>query len=133
MPRVEGVRKSLVRINEARGHCHRMKRIYDVYLDKWFDRVFHANSPERNQLATIFGGLGTADDYIIDAMREVSSWLKLQASQTLDAVDAGNLTHANYQIRQARLEARIAREKLVEMMAKLRGLQADLIAASENV
>src|SRR5262245_25626552 len=31
---------SAIRINEARGHCHKIKHIYDKYLDKLFDKVF---------------------------------------------------------------------------------------------
>ena len=120
------VGQSLIRINETRGHCHKIKNIYDTYLDKWFDQVF-SSSPERNKLATAFAGLGSDDDYIMDAMHEVSTWLKIQAEQTLNSVDLGNLPDANMRIRQARIEAKPAREKLVETMSKLRGLQADLI------
>lgn len=127
------VGQSIIRINEARGHCHRIKNIYDAYLDKWFDRVFNRNSVVRNQLATAFAGLGTADDYIIAAMEDVAAWLKIQAEQTLDAVESGNLIDSNLRIRQARLEAKPAREKLTETMSRLRGLQADLIAASGTV
>jgi hypothetical protein len=124
---------SAIRINEARGHCHKIKNAYDAYLDKWFDRVFKTNSPERNQLSTLFDGLTTADDYIVEAMHEVSIWLKAQAEQTLDAVDADDLPGANRRIRQARLEAKPAREQLAETMSKLRGLQADFIYASGTV
>lgn len=127
------VGQSIIRINEARGHCHKINNIYDAYLDKWFDRVFTSSSPERNQLATAFAGLGTTDDYIIEAMEEVSAWLKAQAEQTLDAVDLGNLVDANARIRQARLDAKPARERLTETMSTLRALQADLIAASGTV
>jgi hypothetical protein len=70
---------SAVRINEARGHCHKIKNTYDAYLDKWFDRVFSSGSPERNQLSTLFDGLTTADDYIIEAMNEAAAWLKTHA------------------------------------------------------
>ena len=84
-------------------------------------------------MATAFAGLGTADDVIIEAMTEVSAWLKTHAEQTLNAVDTDNLIDANMRIRQARLEAKPAREKLIETMGKLRGLQADLIAQSGTV
>jgi hypothetical protein len=124
---------SAIRINEARGHCHKIKNTYDAYLDKWFDRVFSSSSPERNQLRTLFDGLTTADDYIIDAMNQVAAWLKRQAEQTLDAVDMDNLPGANMRIRQARLEAKPAREQLAETMSKLRALQADFIYTSGTV
>ncbi len=127
------VGQSAIRINEARGHCRKIKNTYDAYLDKWFDLVFKTDSAERNHLRTIFQGLGTEDDYIVQAMHEASAWLKAQAEQTLDAVDTGSLSDANTRIRQARLEAKPAREKLTETMSKLRGLQADFIYASGTV
>jgi hypothetical protein len=127
------VGQSSIRINEARGHCHKIKNIYDKYLDAWLDQVLQSNSAERNQLSTLFSGLTTGDDYIIEAMREVSAWLKNQAEQTLDAVDTGNLISANVFIQQARRDVKPAREKLTETMSKLRALQADFIYASGTV
>lgn len=125
--------QSAIRINEARGHCHKIKHIYDTYLDTWFDQVFKSDSVERNQLRTIFSGLTTSDDYIIDAMKQTCYWLKTQAEQTLDAVDADNLNGANMRIRQARLEVKPAREKLTETMSSLRSLQADYVYTSRAV
>jgi hypothetical protein len=122
--------QSMIRINETRGHCHKIKSIYDTYLNPWFDRVFKEKNSERNELDTMFGGVGglnDSDDYIIEAMKEVSAWLKAQATQILGILDAGNLSDANDKLKQARLAAKPAREKLVETMSKLRGFQADLI------
>jgi len=124
------VGQSTVRINEARGHCHKIRNIYEAHLDKWFDRVFSANSAERNSLRTIFEGLGTADDYMIAAMREVSGWLELEAEAVLDRVDIGDLAGANQLIHSARLTVKPARKALVETAAMLRQHQADFIAAS---
>jgi hypothetical protein len=120
----------MIRINETRGHCHKIKSIYDTYLNPWFDRVFKEKNSERNELDTMFGGVGGLNDgydYIIEAMKEVSAWLKAQATQILGILDAGNLSDANNKLKQARLDAKPAREKLVETMSKLRGFQADLI------
>jgi hypothetical protein len=58
------VGQSGIRINQARGHCHRIKHIYGTCLDKWFDKLFAKSSAERNELCAIFEGLGTADDYV---------------------------------------------------------------------
>lgn len=127
------VGQSAIRINEARGHCHKIKNIYDTYLDTWFDKTFRSDSAERNQLRTVFSGLTTSDDYIVEAMKQISDWLKARAEQTLDAVDMDNLTGANMFIRQARLEAKPARERLTEAMSRLRALQADYVFASGTV
>lgn len=116
-----------IRINEARGHCHKIKHIYDAYLDKLFDKLFAKSSAQRNELRAAFDGLGTADDYMIGAMREVSAWLEAEAGITLDLVDTGNLAGANARIHQARMIAKPARKRLVEIAARLRILQADFI------
>jgi hypothetical protein len=124
---------SAIRINEARGHCHKIKRIYDEHLDKLFDRVFGKSSVERNQLRTIFDGLTTADDYMIAAMEAVSQWLESEAGVTLDHVDRGDLPGANDRIHQARASAKPPRKRLVETAAKLRNLQADFIESQAGV
>jgi hypothetical protein len=124
------VGQSAIRINEARGHCHKIKHIYDAYLDKWFDKLFTQSSAERNQLRTTFDALGTADDYMIGAMDEVSAWLEIESGTTLDLVDAGDLPGANLRIHLARMDAKPARKRLVETAASLRGLQADFIHSS---
>jgi hypothetical protein len=121
---------SAIRINEARGHCHKIKSIYDAHLDKWFNKIVGESTPERNQLSTAFGGLGTTGDYIIGAMHEVSAWLEIEAEATLDLVDAGDLSGAHMRIHQARRVAKPARKRLVEAAAKLRSLQADFIHAA---
>lgn len=124
---------SVIRINETRGHCHKIKHIYDAHLDKWFDKLFAKSSAERNALATLFEGLGTADDYMIGAMHEVAAWLEMEAGLTLDAVDSNDLLGAGGRVSQARLVAKPARKRLVETAARLRGLQADFIRVAKTV
>jgi hypothetical protein len=126
------VGQAAIRINETRGHCHKIKHIYDAYLDKLFDKLFAKSPAERNQLRTAFDGLGTADDYMIGAMGEVSAWLEAEAGLTLDLVDTGDLAGANSRIHHARMIARPARKRLVETAARLRSLQADFIQRSTN-
>lgn len=120
--------RSAIRIGELRGHCHKIKNIYDTYLDKWFARVFKDRS-ERNELRNAFDGLGTSDDYIIEAMKEVSAWVKTHAEQTLDLVDDGKLAEANDCIRLARRDTKKVRDGLTATMTTLRDLQAGFIAS----
>ncbi len=121
---------SAIRINDARGHCHKIKHIHEAYLDKWFDNLVGQFTSERDQIRTIFNGLGTADDYMIGAMQEVSTWLETEASAGLDLVDAGDFLGANLRIHQARLVAKPARKQLITTAARLRSLQADFIDVS---
>jgi hypothetical protein len=124
------VGQSAIRINEARGHCHRIRQIHDAHLDKWFDKLFAKSPAERNRLRTLFDGLGTADDYMIGAMHEVSAWLEHEAGLTLDLVDAADLAGANARIHLARNDAKPARKRLVETAVRLRVCQADFIQSS---
>ena len=121
------VGQSAIRINEARGHCHKIKHIYSKYLEKRFNRLFAKSTAELNKLRTVFDGLGTTDDYMIAAMHEVSAWLETEAGATLDLVDADDLSAANMRIHQARIDVKPARKQLVERAAKLRSYQADFI------
>jgi hypothetical protein len=45
----------------------------------------------------------------------------------LEILDAGNLSDAINKLKQARLDAKPARDRLVATMSKLRGFQSDLI------
>jgi hypothetical protein len=125
------VGQSYVRVNEARGHCHKIKNIYDKYLKRWFKDVLDPG--EQQQLEWLFTNLSTADSVMIGAMERLTEWLTAESRQSLDDVGARNLNGANQRIAQARLDVRPAREALTCAMAQLRGLQADFIAAAGTV
>lgn len=44
---------SMIRMNEARGHCHRIGNIYEKHLKRWFHAVLDSN--EASQLEWLFG------------------------------------------------------------------------------
>jgi hypothetical protein len=125
------VGQSYIRVNEARGHCHKITNIYDKYLKRWFKDVL--TSDEAQQLDWLFTNLSTADSVMIDAMRQLTNWLVSETRQTLDEVSVGNLIGANQRIALARADVRQAREELTSAMAELRGLQADFISVSGTV
>ena len=126
------VGQSRIRMHEARGHCAKIKNIYEKHLNGRFDSVFR-NDADQQTLKTIFENIGTADDAIIQAVDRVTDWLTQEAEQTLDLVDGGNQLGANQRVTQARIDAKPARIKLTEAMAHLRGRQAEFIASSMTV
>jgi hypothetical protein len=75
--------------NKARGHCHRIKNIYDVYLYQWLEPLFRGNPNDWDQIQDIFNLLGNMDDFMVRALRDVGDWLMKQSSETLDLVDEG--------------------------------------------
>ena len=122
------VGQSYLRVNEARGHCHKIKNIYDKYLKRWFAEVL--NKSEQDQFETLFDHLTNADSIMIGAMEQLSGWLQAESEAVLDLIELGDLSGANQRIAQARKTVRPHREGLIKAMVQLRGLQADFIAAA---
>jgi hypothetical protein len=125
------VGQSRIRINEARGHCHKIANIYEKYIRRWFQDVLQKE--EANKLKDVFENLSSADSLMIRAMESVTDWLVQEAEQTLNQVDNDDLTAANKRIRNARCNVKHTRVDLTEAMSILRGLQADLIVQSGTV
>ena len=123
--------QSMVRMGEARGHCHKIGHIYDKYLKRWFHDVLDKN--EAQQLDFLFDTLNTADSAMLYAMESVTRWLRDEAQQTLDQVDFNDLPGANQRIRDARLQVRDARVQLTEAMSSLRSMQAEFIAVAKTI
>lgn len=123
--------QSMVRMGEARGHCHKIGNIYDKYLKRWFHDVL--DKSEAQQLHFLFDTLNTADSAVLDAMESVTRWLSEEAQQTLDLVDFNDLPGVNQRIRDARLQLRDARVQLTEAMSSLRSMQAEFIAVAKTI
>ena len=118
----------MIRIAEARGHCHKLNNIYVKYLNPWFGRMLSPS--EQSQLQTLFLLLGSANSQMLSLLDELVAWLSSQASATLDLVDAGKLDEANRHVRAARRELAPVRGKMAKSLVDLRNLQAEFIAAS---
>ncbi|HMQ34483.1 MAG TPA: hypothetical protein PKD53_27350 [Chloroflexaceae bacterium] len=123
--------QSMVRMGEARGHCHKIANIYEKYLKRWFHDVLDPG--EAQQIDWLFGNLSTADSMMLGAMDGVTRWLRDEAQQTLDMVDLDNFSGANQRIRDARMLVRDARVQLTEAMGSLRAMQAEFIAVARAV
>ncbi len=119
------VGKAVIQINESRGHCHKIKNIYETYLDKWFSRVLDMN--EADNLRALFDILSQSDYTMLDAMLTVNDWLKQKAEDTLTRIENNDFPGANEIIKDARLEVKQAREDLTRAMNQLRVLHSDFI------
>jgi hypothetical protein len=116
------------RINEARGHCHKITNIYNRFLNPWFGRVLQPS--EQGMLRDLFDRFGTADLSMVDDLQKVAAWLSNEATATLDLVDQGKLDEANKRVRAARIELRGVRQALAKAVGDLRLLEAEFIQAA---
>ena len=73
-----------VRMAEARGHCSKIKVIYDRFLKKWLSKKL--NRIEYDEISMVFGSMATDDDKVIEAMDDLARWLRDRADVILDFV-----------------------------------------------
>lgn len=118
----------MVRMGEARGHCHKIHNIYQNHLDRWFHRVLSAQ--EAADMKQLFEALSYGDSQMDLAIHQLAGWLGTTACETLDLVDDGKLAEAGQSVRAARREVLPARQAITQTLARLVVLQGDFVAAS---
>lgn len=69
-----------VRIVDAKGHCSRIKRIYDNYLDKWLRKKL--DNEKYNEINNLFLSLSIYDDDMVEAATNLETEL-IEKSQKL--------------------------------------------------
>jgi hypothetical protein len=116
---------------EARGHCHKIKNIYEKFLNHWFSKVLDAHEAE--DLKRLFDRMNSADSGMIEAIREITTWLRDESEAILLMIDADQLDLANQRIKDARLPVQIIRRNIVDGLAQMKLLQASFIASSQSI
>lgn len=120
-----------IRVSEARGHCHKIRNIYQTYLDRWFhDRL---TPTEAQMLREVFALLSDFDLSVVYELSQMAQWVSDHAAETLELVEAEDYEEANAQIRTARREIFPTRRAITHAMAKIRDLQADFIEMSGQI
>ena len=84
-----------VRIENARGHCEKIKRIYHEHLETWFNEVFRSDNAKLEQIKSLFLELTEYDSRMLWATDQLSSYLTTKASEVLIFVRSGNLKSAD--------------------------------------
>ena len=120
-----------LRANEARGHCHKIWNIYQLYLERWFHSVLAPD--EASDMKSLFERLSSADSQMELAIRELTDWLTREARETLDLIETGKHDEANERIKRARKVVQAPREAIFKAMNDLLRLQGDFIGASGTV
>lgn len=117
-----------VRMNESRGHCHKIWNIYQNHLERWFHKVL---SPEEAaDMQRLFEALSYGDCQMEFAIYQLADWLEKAAAETLNLVDDGKLVEAQHSVRAARKEVLPARQSITQTLSRLVLLQGDFVAAS---
>jgi hypothetical protein len=131
MPRDRAVLLSLdggqisARATEARGHCEKISRIYSSRLRPWFQTRLDPGSMGRVERA--FGTLAASDADMSYVIHLLAQWLSQKASETLNLVDAGDVTAARRMVKDARLDSQGMRQKLASTISTMRDIQAELL------
>lgn len=131
MPRDRAVLLSLdggqisARAMEARGHCEKISRIYASRLRPWFQARLAPDASGRVEHA--FGILAASDADMSYAIHLLAQWLSQKASQTLNLVDAEDITGARRMVKDARLDCQNMRQKLASTISTMRDIQAELL------
>ena len=113
------------RAAEARGHCEKISRMYSAQLGPWFEARLAADAMERVERA--FGTLASSDADMSYTIHLLAQWLSQRASQTLNLVDAGDITAAKQIVKDSRLDSQGLRQKLAGSISSMRDIQAELI------
>lgn len=113
------------RAMEARGHCEKISRIYSSRLRPWFQARLAPDAIDRVEHA--FGTLAASDADMSYSIHLLAQWLSQKASQTLNLVDAGDITGARRMVKDARLNCQDMRKKLASTISTMRDIQAELL------
>jgi hypothetical protein len=122
---------TMIKANEARGHCHKISNIHEKYLSTWFSK--HLDPADTAKFKMLFDSMNYADGDMIQAINELSGYLMFQSELVLNILDTDNIQGANQIIIQARLDVQQDRRDLVNSLSRLKLLQASFIASSEVV
>ena len=117
-----------IRMEEARGHCHKIGNIHHNYLRTWFDVALETS--EAQELNSVFELMSNSDYAMIVQIDQVATWISDEASAVLDLVDSDDLDGARQWLRDARKEVLPARRAMSELLGKVRAVQGDFIEAA---
>lgn len=115
-------RRFVVEIEQAKGHCAKIGRIYDNYLQGWFSEVL--DQREAEEIRWIFYDLAISDQEILRLMEAASDVLPKLADRILDLMTQRNYTEAAQLSRDVADKWKKPRHRLAQGMAYLWSLQA---------
>lgn len=119
------------RIEEARGHCKKIKLIYETYLDKWFKEIF-GNSTEYNTISNLFLQLSVYDTNMFMATEQLQEFIKEEAEIVLNFIDQKDYSSADARITAARTQLKPIRQSISELLTNLLSLKSKFMVLSKS-
>lgn len=113
-----GVRATM---SAVRGHCSRIKNIYQRYLDAWFLKLW---PNQHTAIQAAFVELSDVDGKMLPLIDWLAALTEYEAHESLNLLDAGNVMAARKRILDARSLVLPVRRQLNQLVATLRDLQS---------
>ena len=120
------------RVEQTRGHCTRIRNIYERDLKKWFETVFPKDNTKQLILGEVFDTLSEADTQYYVLMSAIGDAIGQRASAMLAEMmkPVPDAAAAHALARTAYAELRPMREALHALDVKLSQLENEFIDAS---
>jgi hypothetical protein len=115
-----------VEVDRGRGHCSKIRNIYDEYLDRWFSRVL--NPKEYDVIKFEFMKLAFADMDIFYGMEEMAHQLQEEADEILEMVEAGENEEARKRVLSSRNKLSELQRNMSRTMSELHKIKSELIS-----
>ncbi len=119
------------KVEQGRGSCHAIGRIYDKYLDKWFSRAF--KQQEYESVRNVFWELGNADSNLFFDLERVAQVLEKEAEEVLNFVIAGNEADARQCVLSSLPVLSQLRKKISQTMRAIFSAQSDFMDIMEAI
>ncbi len=85
-------------INEARGHCSKIKQIYEEHLNPWFYKVLGTSNEKLDALNNLFEKMTEYDNNMFSATDEINNKLREYSELILGLLRQTKLQEANDKI-----------------------------------
>ena len=110
-------------VEKGLGHCHRIWRIYEDHLNKWFSNVLAPD--EQASMQTVFDRLGNADLDLFADLGRVAETLQAEAQAVLGLVVKADKTQARARVWSSLPSLMPLQKTMAGTMTKLYGLKND--------
>lgn len=81
-----------VRITDAKGHCGRIKRIYETHLDKWLRKKL--KDKEYREMKNLFNSLSLYDDDMLEAASNLQKDLQNKSKEIIEYLNKKDMKNA---------------------------------------
>jgi hypothetical protein len=117
------------RMHDARGHCSRIKNIYDVYLKEKLGRLLYDDT-KRYEVTNLFVEMMDMDGKMSAAITDLADVLSMQFTKLQRLVKDRKFDDANREVAEARVAIQPLRQRMNQALVGLLRLRADYMEVS---